>query len=136
MTHHEWGDKDFDWKGLDEALNLLDGYLRKYGRMTVSVKEKYGTARVSCYFHYEPMDFLCRRLRRGIFRTISLKIAGWSIYQNTIGALIRSYQIFIYNRAYQKAVRKYPHLKHELFCDIDHPEFVKGAPEVYSQYWS
>jgi hypothetical protein len=45
--YHEWGDTDFDWKALDEAAYYLEAQCRKWGRVGIWTKEKYGTLRVS-----------------------------------------------------------------------------------------
>jgi replicative DNA helicase Mcm len=40
---HNWGDKDFDWKGLDEAITFIETNLVRWGRINVTqAKEKFG----------------------------------------------------------------------------------------------
>ena len=45
---HEWGDKDFDWKALYDAINIIGKRLKHAGIVIFDLKEKYGTARVAC----------------------------------------------------------------------------------------
>lgn len=33
----------------------------------------------------------------------------------------------VYNIAYQKALKKWPHLRAEILCGADFPEIIKGA---------
>ena len=48
MPTHYWGEKDFDWAGLDDALKIIVRYLRR-GRISIwQYKEKYGTIRIYC----------------------------------------------------------------------------------------
>ena len=46
-VYHEWGDQDFDWNALNEAEDYLVKNCRRWARMGVWTKEKYGTLRVS-----------------------------------------------------------------------------------------
>jgi replicative DNA helicase Mcm len=39
---HYWGDKDFDWDGLDKAINYIDKEFRKWRIPVRQSKEKYG----------------------------------------------------------------------------------------------
>ena len=49
MSHHDWSDETFDWKGLNEAVDFLDKNLRRFGHIAVrQSKEKFGTARIYC----------------------------------------------------------------------------------------
>lgn len=42
MAYHEWGDESFDWKSLDEAIDMIYNFCWKYGRFSGQAKEKYG----------------------------------------------------------------------------------------------
>lgn len=50
MPCHYWGDEDFDWDSLYSAISEASKIMRRYGRIGVNSKEKYGTARWYLYF--------------------------------------------------------------------------------------
>lgn len=44
MSHHHWGDEDFDWDSLYKAERELNRIMKRYGRIGVhSKEEKYET---------------------------------------------------------------------------------------------
>ena len=53
MTTHYWGDDDFDWKALNNAMEDIQEYVNKYSRCYFMCKEKYGSIR---YEHVVVME--------------------------------------------------------------------------------
>ena len=49
MAYHEWGDEDFDWAALNKAISTGTYLMKRFGRIGVHSKEKYGSARWSLY---------------------------------------------------------------------------------------
>lgn len=92
MPTHHWGDKTFDWKGLDEAINFIHDYCTTYGRITVSSKEKWGNADIYIYLYNQYNSNLPQFILN----------------------IIHKYQIFVYRKAYDKALTRWPHLKKEI----------------------
>lgn len=45
MPYHEWGDKDFNWKALDKAIEFISDRYQAYSQHYPIMKEKYGTIR-------------------------------------------------------------------------------------------
>lgn len=131
MTYHEWGDKTVDWVGIDSCCRILSTYCKRYGRLGGQVKEKYGTVRFYVYF--------------GVLSLHTLVYPGYGIdrFPKWLSNLDSDYispalrylferpfiwwQTVIYNRAYQKCLKLYPHLRAALLCGADYPEFIKGA---------
>lgn len=115
--HHQWGDTDFDWKGLDTAGLVIWQFCRMWCGPLLSIKEKYGTLRVNTYFY-------C--------------YCGNNQYIGAICETIAiTYQKLIYKLAYKKALRMFPHLKHEILVDCDYPEVIGSeAVEIVNLYWS
>ena len=47
---HEWGDKDVDWDGINDAAEFIaDRLTDHFEHWVQQYKEKYGTVRVYCY---------------------------------------------------------------------------------------
>src|SRR3990167_7735500 len=44
---HLWGDEEFDWAALDAASGYLEKQCKRWARLGIWTKEKYGTLRVS-----------------------------------------------------------------------------------------
>ena len=45
MTYHTWGDKDFDWDALQDAMDYIFKMTRRATTLIPRMKEKYGTIR-------------------------------------------------------------------------------------------
>lgn len=126
---HYWGDKSFDWKGLDEAIDFIDNNLVKWGRINVSQsKEKFGTARIYCQLGW--YQFLNITHPRSCFNRypqwlwdIDCKI-GTSIVPILFNWFIVPYQKWVYRTIYKKACEKYPHLIEEICCMADYIELL------------
>lgn len=135
---HLWGEEGFDWEGLGDAIIKMDVYMRRWGRIGVYSKEKYGTARLYItwyyhglfsliypgYIHYGPWEnnpFIGRYLmwlEFNIFQPLSQMLR--------LHILIHWWQNKIYNLAYQRAIKRYPHLIEEILCCADYPELIKN----------
>lgn len=140
MPTHFWGDKDFDWKGLNEAIDYISDRLQGLARIGVHSKEKYGTARIRCYF---------------VNNIHSLTHPGyvWSQYPDWLwkldcyygdkilkytglGYLIFKWQKYIYVDTYRRAVLKWPHIKDEILCNADQLEWLEEVEICkVSDYW-
>lgn len=128
---HDWGEDDFDWEGLNEAINYIDYVLVNYGRINVrQSKEKFGTARIYCslgwdcflnithprYVHYRPYPNWLKTFDIFYLSRI-IPYLNWFVVP---------YQKWIYKLAYKNAVKKHPHLKAEICCYADYRELLKG----------
>ena len=102
MSHHEWGDKDFDWEGLDAAGRFIVKYCRRAANLIITFKEKYGT------------------LREQVF---------WSEGGGLSDAEFQ-YKEYIYGKAHLLAVKKWPHLTQEILEDVECPEAIPGFNQL------
>ena len=130
---HQWGEKDFDWGGLDDAINIIHGTCVRWGRLGGQAKEKFGQVRFYAGFGYLSLHnliypgYVYSQFRNWL----------WRIDISYIGPAMRFvfakpwfwWQKMIYNYAYQKALKKHPHLRAEILWAADYPEFIKGAEE-------
>ena len=136
--HHEWGEEGFDWKGLDDACNIIWNTCITWGRFGGQAKEKRGCIRFYAYFSgfnlhtffypghmYNRFPKWLRAVDDFLIKTIFRPLQRPMYW----------YQTKIYNWAYQLALKKYPHLRDEILCDADFPELITGGMEVHNKYW-
>lgn len=134
MVEHFWGDKDFDWEGLNKAGAELDRFCRRWGRIGLHWKEKYGCLRAytNCAFvseynflHslvYPGHAYLRSKIISWLDQTLAIKGLAWLLCP-----ILIKYQFWIYKKGYQKIIKKYPHLKQEITEDMDYPEVLKNT---------
>lgn len=130
MSYHEWGEwPDKLFRDVENAAQEIGDYCRKWGRIQVtSTKEKYGSARVYCHF--------------GLHQIHSISHPGyvynqypkwlWTLDCNygsklliPIQGIVVKWQTYIYNKAYQKALKKYPHIRQEILSCADYREYIQ-----------
>lgn len=123
---HVWGD-DFDWKGLDDAALYLSVRCRRWARMGVWTKEKYGTLRVSttaAYWTYWPIYSLIHPGRgyyswpSWMITYIEYPLAEVFMYLG-ITRLVNRYQTQVLKHFWQKAAKKWPHIAEEILDDYE-----------------
>ena len=123
---HRWGE-DFDWEGLDNAINHIAMRLRYYRVPVYQAKEKYGTCRIYCslgwsclhdithpghaYYHYP--EWLIR-----------LDIYVLSKLIRKLNFLVVPMHKWIYRKAYKEAVDMYPELEEEICSEADYVELL------------
>ena len=120
---HDWNDTGFDWMALDHAAKYLQDNCRKWARMGIWTKEKYGTLRVSttCAWLLEH-DFLHSLIWPGHswihwpvwFRCYVDWPLGKLLRWLGIIKLAHKYQLWILKRFWLKAAKKWPHIKEEI----------------------
>jgi len=123
---HSWGDEDFPYfEHVGLAAEEIGDFCRRWGRIAVTcTKEKWGTVRVYCHFNccVSLHDILfpgwCRV--RGPYRLMTFPLF------KALAPLAFKWQKFIYRKAYERAVKKYPFIKEEILCCADYSEFLKG----------
>ena len=123
MPYHDWNDDTFDWKSLDDAGNYLTDNCRRYARLGLWTKEKYGTLRVSttCAFFTE-YDFIHHIFYPGYarytfprwFRTYIDWPVGRVLGKLGVISLIQRYQLAVLRRFWQKAAERWPHIAEEI----------------------
>lgn len=128
MASHDWSEKDFDWKSLEEACDFFMK-LRTIGRIQISgTKEKYGTMRLEWFFwngHYN--EFLHSMIYPGYlhiqwptwFRRIDQFIITPIAVRIGLCRVITAYQRLVLNIITFIAVKKWPHIKNEILGDWD-----------------
>ncbi len=130
---HMWGDKDFDWKGLDCAITYCMDFWRKWGRIGSHGKEKYGTFRDHVYFwdggiwslFYPGYVWVKPGFWSFIYYKLDYYITRPFTRYTGIARIGFWYQSQIYNYAIQKACRDYPHLINELVMGLDRYDLIK-----------
>lgn len=121
--HHEWGDEDFDWKALNDAAFYIQNRCRKFARLGVWTKEKYGTLRISttCAYFME-YDFIHHIFYPGYvhyrFPKWFRKYIDWPVGKllRNIGVLnlIQKHQTAVLKFFWKRAAKKWPHVSEEI----------------------
>lgn len=137
---HQWGDKWFEEFGsqLDQAVDFVSTYCRRYGRFGGQTKEKFGTLRFYVMFHYGIHDLFYPGyyfIQWGkILSTLDNKIYRTKFF-NPIRNVIRKYQTFVYTRAYKLAARKWPAIKTEIYVMADCHDLLQDDFD-FSKHWT
>jgi len=129
---HQWGDESVDWNGIDTSAAFIGIGLRKWGRVDVmQYKEKFGTVRVYCRmgitgFHqliwpgyvYNQFPYKWMWTADIYFPNIFWRVVNrWVAFP---------FHRWLYRRFYRMAVAKRPHLRKEILCAADYPEYLEG----------
>jgi hypothetical protein len=118
MPRHHWGDEDFDWEALYSAISEASTIMRKYGRIGVHSKEKYGTARWSLYFcdgtlhSFTHPSYVSSRYPKWLW-VFDLNYRPLKFLR----PLINFWQKNIVEYAFVKTCNKYPHIVKEIVMD-------------------
>jgi len=137
---HIWGDKDFDWQALDNAIHLIWWWSTKVGRFGGQIKEKWGCLRFYVFFSDGTLHSLCKpgyyysQWPKWFYWGIDWPIIRRVIKYSGLLWLIHRWQHFIYNFAYQRAVKRFPHIREEILIDADLLELIKGTEDIRAQW--
>jgi len=128
MTQHLWGDEDFDWNALDKASDYLYTQCRRWARLGIWTKEKYGTLRVSttCAYFLE-YDFIHHLFYPGYasyvlprwFRTYIDWPTGKILKKLGIIRLVQMYQNKVLKFFWLRAAKKWPHISEEILDEFN-----------------
>lgn len=151
MTSHYWGDDWFKENGEDlgKAISYCSQVWTKWGRISCSTKEKYGTFRDGAMPWMGSIQELIWPghcfIKEG-WRRFYYKV-DWPLIRRANQALglvflFRMWQRAIYNYAVQKVCKRYPNLIDELVADLDLYEWVTpgifgpiDGRAVHGKYW-
>lgn len=133
---HDWSDKNFDWKSLNLAIDYMHNYMKKYARIGVHSKEKWGTARLYCYFYEGSLHSLTHP--GYVYSQYPNWLWSFDIFYirpfcQKIGLvkLVQWWQKKIYIKAYKNAVKKWPNIKKEILCCADQDVWLKESGVWY-----
>lgn len=131
MVSHSWGDEGVDWEGINDAAAYISNFCSRWGRLGGSSKEKFGTVRFYAMFGYPSLHTLiypgyCYNQFPKWLWDLDCKYLG-PILNLTLGKLFSKCQKLVYKTAYKRALIKWPHLREEILCCADWPEFLTGV---------
>lgn len=138
---HNWGDGWPFFEHVENAASEIGQFCRKWGRISVtSTKEKYGCCRVYCSFGHLSLHqmiypgYTYNRFPQWLWNL------DWAMFHKIlnikpINTLFFKYQVWIYNLAYKKAVKKYPHIREEILVDADFLDLLPWAKDVQDRNW-
>lgn len=136
---HLWGDEDFDWKQLGESIDMVDSFMRFWGRIGVQSKEKYGTARIYVTFWDGSLhgalypSYVFNQMPKWLWK-MDLDYIGPFIRWTRLPKLVNWYQSKIYGIAYSRAIKKYPKVKIELVIHADCENLIKEYRGIMLMY--
>lgn len=131
---HSWGDGFQYFREVGQAADEIGAFCRKWGRISVTcTKEKWGTARVYCSFHYTSLHnllypgYVYKRpfwpdwLWAADIHYFS-EVLSWRIFSIPLAW----YQTRVYRLAYKRALKKYPMIREEILSGADFHELLEG----------
>lgn len=130
MVYHDWSDKNVDWMGIEAAASYIYSYCYKWGRLGGQAKEKYGTVRFYTSFGWLSLHTLIypgyhfNQFPTWLWKLDIDYISP--VIDKLFGSLFRKWQQYIYSKAYNNAVKRWPHLREEILSCADWPECIKG----------
>jgi len=124
---HLWGDKDFDWKSLDEAGHYLEKQCRRWARLGVHTKEKYGTLRVDtcgAYWSSWPIHGWVypghHYYQWPRWMISKLEYPMWNVFSFMgVTSLVNTYQRSVLKHFWKKAANKWPHIAEEILDEYE-----------------
>lgn len=136
---HSWGDGWPYWHDLNTAILRIQIICRRYGRINMLGKEKYGTFRDEYRGEWDgtlhsllyPGHYFIRYKNQKFYHTIDYPIIRRLSTFSGIKYLVNLYQAAVYNYAIQSTIKRYPHLEEELVSDIDAYYLVR--PGIFGQ---
>lgn len=136
---HVWGDEDFDWKALDESIEMVGSFMRFWGRIGVNSKEKFGCARIYVTFWDGSLHGLlypgwCSSQFPKWLWKFDLFCIGPFMRWTKIAHLVQRYQEKVYGMAYSRGIKRYPQVKVELVIDADHEALIKEYEPIMQMY--
>lgn len=122
---------------LDDIAMNIEMFCRKWGRFGGQSKEKYGTVRF--YVHFVGLSlhtlvypgYVYIQFPKWLNRLDDRMITP--ILNFFFGRIYRKYQVYIYNKAYQRMLKKYPNEQYAILSCADFPEYIYGAAEYLAK---
>lgn len=140
---HDWGEENFDWRGLSDAIDYIAVWFRRWPRISVrQSKEKFGTARIYCSLGFDQFYTIFFPGYCWIKPWWPNKLDHWLSYRTPLLKWVNYVAIPIHKWAYawryKKAVQKWPHLYNEIVSCADYGELFNGVVPGYkhSNYWT
>jgi hypothetical protein len=115
MPAHFWGDEDFDWNSLYKAEKELRRTMKRYGRIGVHSKEKYGSLRFDLFF----CDGTLHSLTHSGYVYSQYPEWLWRFDQDyqplrLLTPVINFWQKLVLQYAFTVVCAKYPHIRDEI----------------------
>lgn len=129
MPTHYWGDEDFDWGSLNDAIEYIDRKFRLWRINVRQTKEKWGELR--CYCNLGLLMFHQIIWPGYVFNQYPYKWM-WKLDINLswlwriLNLIVLPIHIRVYRYYHKKATKKWPHIKAEILGCPDYPELLKG----------
>lgn len=126
---HDWSDESVDWKGISDAASYIYTYLKRWRVPVRDHKEKFGTVRVYTglswergwlFMHLFYPGYMYYQFPKWVYRIDYMVPTHW------LNLILVPFYCRLYRRAYQNAIKKWPHLRKEILVHADYAELLKG----------
>jgi len=137
---HDWSDGWPYFADVDNAARYIGLFLRKWGRVGVrDYKEKFGTCRIYLSLGWEQLHSIthpghCYSRYPHWLWILDCKYLSKIV--RLFNYVILPYHIWLYNKAYQNAIKKWPHIKEEILIQADFPDLIDGNDEIMAAHWT
>jgi hypothetical protein len=132
MPYHKWGDKDFDWKSLYNAIDTVEQVCRIF-RIGVHSKEKYGTARWNFYLFDGSLHSITHPSH--VAYRYNYWLASTKFFK-VVSPIIRNIQLKALNLAFTVVCSRYPHIRDELISDAPVEVLPPDLALITAKMWS
>lgn len=126
---HTWGDESVDWTGISDAAEYIYNYLLRWHCPVRDHKEKWGTVRVYTSLHWE-RGWLFQHLFYPNYVYYQfprwVRTVDYWIPTHWLNPILHPFYCWLYRRAYQDAILKWPHLRLEILNGADYDELLVG----------
>lgn len=127
MVGHDWSEKDFDWKALDDAGLYLSKRCRQFGRLGIWTKEKWGILRVEdtcAWWSSWPIHGIVYpghafyRWPKWMIKYIEYPL--WEMFSFLrITKAVNWYQLQVLKFFWKRAAKKWPHIAEEILAEYE-----------------
>jgi hypothetical protein len=137
MPRHYWGDEDFDWDSLYKAETELRRIMKRYGRIGVHSKEKYGTLRFSIFFCDGTLHSFTHP--GYVYSQYPKWLWSFDVVNEPLRFLtppINFWQKLVFQYAFTTVCAKYPHIRDEIINDAPVELLPCELAMAHAKMWS
>lgn len=131
---HNWADNWPYFSDVSDAAWYIARFLRRWGRVGVrDHKEKYGTVRVYLSFGWSQLHCITHpgycfsQYPQWLW---ALDCSYLSRVIHLLNYVVVPYHKWLYNKAYQNAVKKWPHIREEILSCADALELIDNCDDI------
>lgn len=128
---HNWGQEGVDWAGISDAAEYIASSLRKWRVNVTDHKEKFGTVRVYLFWGWSSLHCIthpgyhyCQYPKDGWLYKLNYSSVVYYFLRRVVNPILIPLQQRLYTYVYGQAIKKWPHLRHEILEGADYSELL------------